>query len=127
MPHPGHINDRVPTLVQKPVIGPACTRTDSTRSGYYPSGTRVIDERGTTLVHTAAFAKAVEKPSFVVCHSFHDNRQMRVSGWSFIFQILKLDSLNQAAFLIPSPKLGIGVGYFWQSKRETDVHLLDWE
>ena len=33
------------------VIDTTRTRTGSERSGYYPSGTRVVDKRGTTLVH----------------------------------------------------------------------------
>ena len=32
------------------VTGPTRTRMGSYRSGYYPSGTRVVDERGTTSI-----------------------------------------------------------------------------
>lgn len=41
---------RYPDLNARRVFDPTHTRTGSARSGYYPSGTRVIDERSTPLL-----------------------------------------------------------------------------
>ena len=41
------------------VIGATRTRTGSDRSGYYPAGTRVVDERGSTLERCADGSRAV--------------------------------------------------------------------
>ena len=48
------------------VIGTTRTRTGSDRSGYYPSGTRVVDEGGTTLLCST---QSVRTPSlFYIRH-----------------------------------------------------------
>ena len=51
------------------VIDTTRTRTGSERSGYYPSGTRVVDKRGTTLVHQCQ----VPVRGISICCVFHSN------------------------------------------------------